>query len=46
MGNSGKGQIFTPDGPKWTAQSVGGEKGGQEERDSTLQTALNGRPGA
>ena len=23
VGNSGKGQICTPDGPKWTAQSVG-----------------------
>ena len=27
VGNSGKGQIFTPDGPKWTAQSVGGGGG-------------------
>ena len=44
QGNSALGHIFTPDGPKWTAQSGGGGRG--ENEGITLQTALNGRPGA
>ena len=44
VGNSAQGHIFTPDGPKWTAQSGGGGRG--ENEGITLQTALNGRPGA
>ena len=47
----GKGvRKSTPDGPKWTARSKGEglewRMGGQGEHKSTLQTALNGRPGA
>ena len=50
MGHSGS-DICTLDGPKWTAPSGGGGvgvkmNGGQGEQGITLQTALNGRPGA
>ena len=32
VGNSAQGHIFTPDGPKWTAQSGGGGRGENEGR--------------
>ena len=45
------GNVSTPDGPKWTARSGKKEEGGWEVGGGnvqvfSLQTALNGRPGA